>query len=135
MGLDIEDWLIGRKQRVILNGRESNCNDVLSEIPQGSVLGPVLFVIYINDIESYVSSKILKFTDDTKIVGVVNRPEGVIQLRQDLVDLNRWSNDWLMLFNTDKCKIMHLGTKNHCVKDDLGGRELESILEDKISVY
>ena len=67
----IEDWLSGRKQRVTLNGRGSNWIDVLSGVPQESVLGPVLFVIYINDIDSYVSSKILKFSDDTKIVGVV----------------------------------------------------------------
>ena len=75
--------------------------------------------------------KLFKFTDDTKIVGVVSRPKGVIQLRQDLVDLYRWSNDWLMLFNNDKCKVMHLGNKIPCVKYDLGGRELESILEEK----
>ena len=93
------------------------------------VLGSVLFVIYINDINSYVGSKILKFADDTKIVGVVSRPEGVMQLWQDLVDLYRWSNDWLMLFNTDKCNVIHLDNKNPCIKYDLGGRELESILE------
>ena len=58
---------------------------------------------------------------------VVSSPKGVMQLRQDLVDLYRWSNDWLMLFNTDK----HLGNKNPCVKYDLGSRELESILEEK----
>ena len=103
----------------------------MSGVPQVSVLGLVLFVIYINDIDSYVSSKILKFADDTKIMVVVSRPEGVMQLRQDLVDLYRWSNDWLMLFNNDKCKVMHLGNKNPCVKYDLGGRELKSILEEK----
>ena len=102
----------------------------MSGILQGSVLEPVLFVIYINDIDSYVSSKILKFADDTKIVGVVSSPEGVMQLRQDLIDMCHWSNDWLM-YNTDKCKIMHLGNKIPCVKYDLGGRELESILEEK----
>ena len=103
----------------------------MSGVPQGSVLGPVLFVIYINDIDSYVSNKILKFADDTKIVGVVSRPEDVMQLRQDLVYLYRWSNNWLMLFNTGKCKVMHLGNKNPCIKYDLSGRELESILEEK----
>ena len=90
-----------------------------------------MFVIYINDIDSYVSSKILKFADVTKIVVVVSSPEGVKQLKQDLVDLYRWSNDWLMLFNTDKCKVMNLGNKNPCVKYELGGRELKSILEEK----
>ena len=64
-------------------------------------------------------------------MGVVNSPEGVKQLRQDLVDYYRWSNDWLMLFNTDKYKIMNLGNKNPCVKYELGSRELESILEEK----
>ena len=127
----IDDWLCSRMQQVILNDRESNLIDVLSGVPQGSVLGPVLFVISINDINSYVSSKILKFANDTKIVGVFSRPEGVMQLRQDLVDLYRASNDWLMLFNTEKCKVMHLGNKNPCVKYDLGGPQLESILEEK----
>ena len=64
-------------------------------------------------------------------MGVVSRPEGVKQLRQDLVDLYRWTNDWLMLFNTDKCKVMHVGNKNPCVKYDLGGCELKTILEEK----
>ena len=123
--------LVVESNGVILNDRECNWIDVLSGVPVGSVLGPVLFVIYINDIDSYVSSKILKFADDTKIVDVVSRTEGLMQLRQDLVDLYRWSNDWLMLFNTDKFKVMHLCNKNSCVKYDLGGRELESILEEK----
>ena len=57
----------------------------------------------------------LKFADDTKIVGVVSSPDGVMQLRQNLVDLYRWSNDWLMLLNTDKCKVMNLDNKNPCV--------------------
>ena len=62
---------------------------------------------------------------------MVSSPEGVKQLRQDLVDLYRWSNDWLMLFNTDKCKVINLGNKNPCVKYELRGRELEFILEEK----
>ena len=99
--------------------------------PAGFSPGNVLFVIYINDIDSYVSSKIFKFADDTKIVGVVSSPEGVMQLKQDIVDLYHLSNDWLMLFNTNKCKLMHLVNKKPCVKYELGGRELESIKEEK----
>ena len=67
----------------------------------------------------------------TPNVCVVSRPESVKQHRQDLVDLYCWSNDWKMLLNTDKCKVMHFGNKNPCVKYDLDGRELESILEEK----
>ena len=65
---------------------------------------------------------------------MVSSPDGVKQLSQYLVDLHRWSNDWLMLLNTDKCKViilMNLGNKNPCVKYELWGRELESILEEK----
>ena len=102
----IDDWLNGRRQQLTLNGRESNWIDVLSEVLHGSVLRLILFVVYINDIDSYVSSKILKFADDTKFVGVVSSPEGLKKFRQDLVDLDRWSNEWLMLFNTDKCKVI-----------------------------
>ena len=63
----IEGWLCGRKQRVALNGQVSEWKDILSGVPQGSVLGPILFVIYINDIDECVNGRILKFADDTKI--------------------------------------------------------------------
>ena len=65
----IENWLSGRKQRVVLGGQVSEWSDILSGVPQGFVLGPVLFVLYItcNDTDDKVNSKILKFADDTKI--------------------------------------------------------------------
>ena len=61
----IEKWLTHRKHRVILDGEISNWKSVLSGVPQGSVLGPILFLIYINDLEDDISSKVLKFADDT----------------------------------------------------------------------
>ena len=63
----IVEWLTHRRQRVIVGGEISNWNSVLSGVPQGSVLGPILFLIYINDLEDDISSKILKSADDTKV--------------------------------------------------------------------
>ena len=67
----ILDWLSGRKQRVCINGVMSDWQFVLSGVPQGSVLGPILFLVYINDLDCGIINWILKFADDTKIFGVV----------------------------------------------------------------
>ena len=74
----------------------------MQHIPQGSVLGPLLFVIYINDIDEVVNSKLLKFADDTNIFNKVNSVE-VENLRSDLHSLVSWSKEWQMLFNLEKC--------------------------------
>ena len=63
----IEKWLIDRRQRVVVDGEVSNWKSVLSGVPQGSVLGPNLFLIYINDLDDDITSKVLKFADDTKV--------------------------------------------------------------------
>ena len=68
----IENWLSNRRQRVILNGTYSSWAPVLSGAPQGSVLGPLLFVIYINDLGNGSISRISRFADDTKLFGKVN---------------------------------------------------------------
>ena len=62
----IEQWLIDRRQRVVVDGEASNWKSVLSGVPQGSVLGPILFLIYINDLDAEITSKVLKFADDTQ---------------------------------------------------------------------
>ena len=79
-----------------------------SRVPQGSVLGHILFLIYINDIDDVVSSKILKFADDTKLYRTVTNQDDIEILQSDLVNLCYWSEDWLMLFNIDKCKTLHI---------------------------
>ena len=111
----IEEWLRGRKQRVVLNGKESDWADVLSGVPQGSVLGPILFLIYINDIDDAidcVSTLIKKFADDTKIASIVDTEEQRKQLQEQLDALSRWAEIWQMSFNIDKCVVMHIGTTN-----------------------
>ena len=71
----IEAWLCGRLQRVVLNGSKSNWMEVMSCVPQGSVLGPLQFVIFINDIDDNIVNDILKFADDTKLFGAVSTKE------------------------------------------------------------
>jgi len=108
----IQSWLQGRRQRVVLGKQMSDWQDVLSGVPQGSVLGPLLFILYINDIDESVNRKILKFADDTKYFHKVNLEKDIDSLRKDLNNLVAWSKEWQMLFSLDKCKIMHLGFNN-----------------------
>jgi len=108
----IEKWLTDRRQRVIVEGETSNWKPVLSGVPQGSVLGPILFLIYINDLDDGVSSKVLKFADDTKVFRKVKRNADTHILQDDLAKLVKWSEKWQMLFNFGKCKCMHIGHGN-----------------------
>ena len=105
----IEEWLTHRRQRVIVDGEISNWKSVLSGVPQGSVLGPILFLIYINDLEDDISSKVLKFADDTKVFRKVTNVTDKQRLQEDLDKLVKWSEKWQMLFNFGKCKCIHIG--------------------------
>ena len=108
----IENWSLNRKQRVVVNGKLSWLIDVLSGETQGSILGPLLFVIFINDLDDGVINKLLKFADDTKIVSKVGTANDVKVLQHDLHKLFQRSKNWQMLFNTDKSKIIHFGFNN-----------------------
>lgn len=107
----IEAWLDDRQQRTVLNGRFSDWKDVTSGVPQGSVLGPCLFIIYINDIEAAIDTIMLvkKFADDTKACGVADKLEDCENLQEQVDKLYQWSMDWQMLFNKEKCKVIHVG--------------------------
>ena len=71
----IEHWLTDRKQRVVVDGEVSSWKSVLSGVPQGSVLGPILFLVYVNDLEEGVTSKLLKFADDTELFRKMSKME------------------------------------------------------------
>ena len=77
-------WLRGRKQRVVINGKASEWEDVLSGVPQGSILGLLLFLIFINGIDIGIKSNILKFSDDTKMYGKVGADQDIEALKKDL---------------------------------------------------
>ena len=86
----IEKWLTYRRQRIIVDGEISNWKSVLSGVPQGSVLGPILFLIYINDLEDDISNKVLKFADDTNVFRKVTNDTDKQSLQDDLDKLVKW---------------------------------------------
>ena len=108
----IEKWLSGREQRVVINGAESKWIRVPSGVPQGSVLGPVLFLIYINDIDYAVDTTIKKFADDTKLYERVRTEQQALSMQSSLDGVLKWGNEWQMLFNLSKCKVLHVGKNN-----------------------
>jgi hypothetical protein len=131
----IKVWLSNRRQKVCIDGEFSNWASVTSGVPQGSVLGPVLFLIYINDIDDQLLSKVEKFADDTKMGKGVSTVEGVQQLEEDLLKLGNWANDWQMSFNTDKCSVIHLGSDNPKHQYSLCGSVLrESTIERDLGI-
>ena len=87
--------------------------------------------MYINDLDEHILSKILKFADDTKLAKGVKNIEDSYRLREDLSTLFKWSEEWQMSFNLEKCKVMHIGTKNNKNSYAMGGRILESVDEEK----
>jgi len=127
----IKEWLRMRWQRVTLGDTCTEWKEVTSGVPQGSVLGPILFTIYINDIDDNITSKILKFADDTKLIKNVGTANDVNILRDDLNKMVRWSEDWQMLFNIDKCKVMHVGRTNKSEQYDMSGVLLAECDEEK----
>lgn len=108
----IEDWLDNRVQCVVLNNSSSDRQLVLSGVPQGSVLGPLLFLIYINDLDLNVISKLFKFADDSKVCKSINSDLDRDILRSDLDKIFKWSESWQMSFNIDKCVVLHVGNNN-----------------------
>ncbi|CAM5167759.1 unnamed protein product [Natator depressus] len=108
----IGNWLKDRKQRIGVNGQFSEWGEVNSGVPQGFVLGPVLFNIFINDLEKGVNSEVAKFVDDTKLLKIVKSQADCEELQKDLTKMGDWATKWQMKFNVDKCKVMHIGKHN-----------------------
>ena len=136
----VKNWLHHRTQRVVIRGTASENFKVTSGVPQGSVLGPILFLIFINDLPSEIISPVSLFADDSKIFtrittqskGLkVTGPNGNEVLQDDLNKIQEWAKKWKMEFNVEKCKVMHIGRanpKNTYVMNDI---ELSETKEEK----
>ena len=108
----IRNWLAGLRQRVCINQSYSNWAPVTSGVPHGSVLGQLLFLIYINDLDTNIVSKMSKFADDTKLYHRARNHDHLMELQENINKLVEWVNKWQMSFNVDKCYVMHIGHNN-----------------------
>ena len=127
----IEKFLTTRKQQVALNGHSSVWAEVGSGVPQGSVLGPLLFLVFINDLPEVVHSSIKLFADDTKLYSIVDTTHGSSSLQADLESLARWSDTWQLPFNETKCKVLHLGRSNPNFQYIMRGNALSEVQVEK----
>ena len=101
-----------REQRIQVNGKKSNCDKVNSGVPQGSVLGPLLFIIYMNDLDYRISSNINTFADDLKIGRQISSDRIALVLQGELNRMYEWAVKWQMDFNINKCSTLYVGRHN-----------------------
>ena len=130
----IEQYLLNRVQCVKLGSAVSKFCEVKSGVPQGSVLGPTLFLIFVNDLPEKITqgSNVFMYADDTKLFNTFNRDNQTLTLQNDLDSVSAWMEEWQLKLNADKCKIVHIGygnqkhdytingnivTKSECEKD------------------
>jgi len=132
----IKAWLLGRKQRVVIGKNVSEWKSVTSGVPQGSVLGPLFFLVYINDLPTAISPSrsdtgpssssensdslearlnnchVKLYADDSKLIRVIRSQMDAVRLQNDIDAAVEWSHIWQLPFNVDKCKVMHVGKRS-----------------------
>ena len=130
----IKAFLSDRTQTVKVNGVSSETDPVISGIPQGSVLGPILFIIFINDILDNVQSEGFLFADDTKVFRSVGSKADAEALQADIDTLEEWSNTWLLRFNPKKCHVLSLGRIEdtmYTMRYKVYDKEMEHVFDEK----
>ena len=130
----IRDFLTNRSQQVILEGEKSNLSDVTSGVPQGTVLGPLLFLVFINDLPDHVTSEIRLFADDCLLYRPIHSQDDITSLQTDLQSLQVWEEKWLMSFNPDKCEVIRITNKRKNIFDaqySIHGTSLRTVDEAK----
>ena len=135
-GIDDKIWLWilnFLKQRVVVDGIQSDLVTVDSGVPQGTVLGPILFLLHINDLPSVISSKVRLFADDCLVYREIKNRQDQIALQKDLNLLENWGSKWGMRFNAAKCNIMRMSRKQTPISTqyELSGQVLEEVKDAK----
>ncbi len=128
----VKDFLSNRKHCVNVNGTKSDWSNVSSGIPQGTVLGPTLFVLYINDMPDDIISQVYLFADDTKVFSPISKNTPPDILQEDLNRLTQWSEKWLLLFHPEKCKVLRIGNRTDPPYDyTINTTKLEHVRDEK----
>ena len=109
----IVNYLKDRKQRVVMDGATSDWCSVSSGVPQGSVLGPLLFLIYVNDLPDKLKSNIKLYADDAKLYREIKSVEDCQILQNDILEMEEWANIWQLTFNPLKCQVLKIGKTYH----------------------
>lgn len=139
----IRDFLVGRKMKVSVRDSSSEWCDVLSGVPQGSVLGPLLFLVYVNDLPDSITSHSKTFADDTKLFRVISSLSDCRELQEDLNRIYSWTNLWLLKLNIQKCKVMNISSSrretinhNYTMGPQDATTELAVVTEEKdLGIY
>ena len=122
----LEAFLSNRKQRVVLGDTMSVWSQVKSGVPQGSVIGPILFIIYINDLPEILTYTCKMYANDSKILAGIKKQNDnldTITMQKDIDNVVKWTNVWLMRLNINKCKIIHVVKRNKKYKYTMNSYE------------
>ena len=135
----VADFLRDREQYVSINGKTSSKLPVTSGVPQGSVLGPTLFIYFINDLPDIITKVDTKiFADDTKVYTKIETENDHKILQDSIQDMFKWTEKWLIKFNSNKCKMLHLGNNNPHHDYVIGNNNseiMETVCEKDLGVY
>ena len=120
----IKNWLTGLTQCVVVEGESSDDTAVRSGVPQGTVLGPLMFILHINDIGQHTSSNITLFADDCLLYRVIHNACDALELQKDLEQMCSWAKNWHMRFNASKCTVLTITKKKTPIKSTykIGGQ-------------